>query len=185
MFFEILLGSSAGYLLQRLYYEYVFVPYPMVRLTGVSALLPLVGALGVGGATDLLYRLSRLPFCGWTKGPFWNRGWGLSLCASAFLHVEGAYVASEFRLDPTLSAGIASLLAFLLAWTWVRHLRYRALLATIPEESSSVFLGEIAKTKKSSSSQSSALSSPRRSSVDDLWTALDKEIRARFQIARV
>lgn len=175
MFFEILLGSSAGYFLRRLYYEYVFVPYPTVRLTGVSALLPLAGALGLGWAADLLYRLGRLPFRGWAKGPFWSRGLGLSLFASAFLHIEGAYVASEFRLDPAIVAGTASFLAFLLAWTWARHLRYRALLAAMPEEPSSALWVETPKPKKPS---------PRRSSADDIWTTLNKEIRARSQIAR-
>jgi hypothetical protein len=199
MFFEILLGAGSGYFLRQLYYDYVFTPYPAIRMTGVSALLPFVGALALAWAADSVYRVLKMPFRGWTKGPFWNRGLGLSLFAGAFLQIEAAKVASEYRLDAYATAGVVGVWTFLLAWTWVRHLRYKSLLATMPDDSPSMLLAEAAKTvrggkessptkrkERSVKSASASSTNPskrkreeRAPSVDDVWAAFDKEIRSR------
>lgn len=200
MLVEILLGAGVGYALRQYYYDYVFTPFPEVRVTGISALAPLIGALALAWCVDLLYRLVRMPFTGWAKGAFWNRGLGLSLFAGAFLQIEAAKIATEYRFDPTATASVVGALTLLLAWTRVRHLRYRSLLTAMPDDSPSMLLAEASKTvveakaspkpKKSErslkkSASSAAPKPPKRKlataapSVDDVWAAFDKEIRSR------
>lgn len=202
MFLEILLGAVSGYLLRQLYYDYVFAPFPEVRVTGVSALLPFAGALTLAFAVDVVYRVVKTPWRGWAKGPFWNRSLGLSLFAGAFLQIEASKVATEYLLDPIATACVTGFVTFALSWTWVRHLRYKSLLTSLPDDAPSMLLAEAAKTingSKASKKQkpaerptqpviSATATTPkqpkrkvekRASSVDDVWAAFDKEIRSR------